>query len=492
MQEAYQAHRAPEGSTEGPPTWISLEPIGRTTWTSRAAPLAKMRRHRRHAPCTEALDIMKTIGRLGYTLLLATLAACAPATEDAESSAAQATERVPALDRTQRSQLASAGFTEKEIQAVADSIDISKWLAVQSFVNEANDGYATADASVRRESHGKHQGCLRAKVEVTTSGGVGVFQEGKSYPAWIRLSNGGAFQRSDGGKHISRGWGLKLLGVDGTDERTQDFLFITSPRFFISDITHYPSFLEASGNGRFGLITNLLFKMSWDEKQVILHRLGLRVSNLLESPEYSAVPYAYGDETVKYALAPCGGSPPITPSSRPPPDGASDDYLEEAMNASLESTDSKSGVCYGFFVQRPKSGDSVENPTKAWEGSFEEVATITIPHGQHRGAKLDYTKNDAECERMAFDPWNTRAEHGPRGKTNWTRKLVYAALSWFRRVEMPKAYARWLANHDDTSVPAEWRKELARLRNPEALAPRVKDTAEPVIDDGFRALGIVD
>ena len=76
--------------------------------------------------------------------------------------------------------------------------------------------------------------------------------------------------------------------------------------------------------------------MSFEEKAVIIHRLGLKVSSLLESPEYSAVPYAYGNETVKYAVAPCGSTPPSTPSSKPPPSGASDTYLEEAMNATLD------------------------------------------------------------------------------------------------------------------------------------------------------------
>lgn len=230
--------------------------------------------------------------------------------------------------------------------------------------------------------------------------------------------------------------------------------------------------------------------MSFDEKKVIIHRLGLKVSNLLESPEYSAVPYAYGNETVKYAVAPCGTLPPSTPESRPPSDNAPEDYLEEAMNATLQSSDK--GVCYSFFVQRPRGGnaDSIENPTEAWEGKFDEVAKITIPPGQHRGGPVDYRQNESECERMAFDPFNTTAANEPRGKTNWTRKFVYAALSDFRRVELPTLYTKWRANPDDPTIPREYRKELKKLRDPNALAPTVKDTIEPGLDDGFRKLGI--
>jgi hypothetical protein len=432
------------------------------------------------------------------SLLLATivLTGCTAASgseEVTEGTEDQLSETNTALDEAARRELTSLGFNPAETKAVAESIAVSKLLGVQSFVAEANAGEATEDASVRRESHGKAQGCLRAKVDVTTTTGAGVFRSGATYPAWLRLSNGGAYQKNDKSQHISRGWGLKLLGVDGTPSGTHDFLFITSPRFFIKDITHYPGFLRSSGNGRLGFIFNLLTNMSFEEKQVIVHRLGLKVSNLLESPEYSAVPYAYGNETVKYAVAPCGTTPPTTPESQPPPANASEDYLEDAMNASLQNSRPDKGVCYGFFVQRPRSesADPIDNPTKAWEGRFEQVATITIPHGQHRGGVADYRANDAECERMAFDPFNTTQASAPRGKTNWTRKFVYAALSRFRRVEMPAIYERWQRNHDDASIPTEYRAELRKLRDPQRLAPKVKAVTEPRIDEGFRTLGIV-
>lgn len=413
--------------------------------------------------------------------------------EPLEISSGDLSETPAALDEEASRELASVGFSDDEVKAVAESIALSKWLGVQSFVKEVNDGERTDDDSVRRESHGKAQGCLRARFDVSTARAAGVFKDGATYPAWIRLSNGGAYQKDDKSQHISRGMAIKLLGVQETETHTHDFLMITSPRFFIRDITHYPGFLKGTGNGRLGFLSNLLFNLSWEEKQVVVHRLSLKVSNLLESPEYSAVPYAYGNETVKFAVAPCGAPPPSTPTSHPPPSNASENYLEEAMNRTLQSSDPSTGVCYGFFIQRPRnaSSDPIENPTRPWEGGFDQVATITIPYGQHKGGPSDYTKNEVECERMAFDPWNSAIENQPRGKTNWTRKFVYKALNHFRRVEMPVVYAKWLANRNDQSIPAEWRRELQKLRDPAALAPKPKDISEPTIDDGFRELGIV-
>jgi hypothetical protein len=432
-------------------------------------------------------------------VLLLSLAACAPeASEEEGQDVDQANDAINAaseLDAQSIADLRAAGFSEKEINAVGESVVVSKRLGIQSFVSENNDGSAKSGI-VRRESHGKGQGCLRAKVDVTADAGLSTFSKGKSYPAWLRISNGGAFQKDDKSTHISRGFGLKLMNVAGTPTGTHDFLFITSPRFFIHDVTHYPGFLRSSGNGRVGFLANVLFGMSWEEKKVIFHRLSLKVSNLLESPEYSAVPYSFGgyDKPVKYALARCdAGAPPVSPESHDPPDGAGPNYLEDSMNATLQSSDADAGICYAFFVQKPRSEreDPVDNPTQAWEGAFERVATVTIPHGQHKGGEADYTKNDAECERMAFDPWNAPSDSAPLGKTNWTRKLVYKKLAEFRRVELPKVYAKWMQNHDDASIPADWRNELAKLRDPDAAMLKVAKTDQPDVDEGFRTLGIV-
>ena len=423
-------------------------------------------------------------------LLLSLLCAtgCVAESAEEEEAAESVEEEIATTDVLRPAQIAElrgAGFDQKEIDAVARSVTISEKLAVQSFVDESNDPTTNAGV-VRRESHGKAQGCLRARFDVTTRTGAGVFAEDASYPAWIRLSNGGAFQKSDKSKHISRGWGIKLLGVPGTRSGTQDFLFITSPRFFIHDVTHYPAFLSSTGNGRIGLLWTLFTKLDGDERDVIFHRLKLKVRNLLESPEYSAVPYAYGNQTVKYAVSRCdSGPPPKMPASIEPPDDAGPDYLEDAMDATLRARD----VCYGFYVQK-RGDDPVDNPTKAWDGPFERVATITIPRGQHKGGAYDYRANDDVCQAMAFDPWNAQRANRPVGKTNWTRKIVYAALADFRRVRFPRIYARWLANKNDPTIRKDFRNELKRLERPSTAKPDPQPTTEPVVDAKFKALGL--
>lgn len=399
--------------------------------------------------------------------------------------------RLTALTPSDAAELENAGFSAKEITAVDESITISRALAVQSLVEGANGKTLAAGGAVRRESHGKHQGCLRARFEVSTSANIGLFQHGASYPAWIRLSNGGAYQRDDRSEHISRGYAIKVLGVAATPTGTHDFLMITSPRFFIRDLTHYPSFLKSSGGGRLSQIANFLLHLSPDERSVIQHRRALTIRNLLESPGYSAVPYQYGNEVVKYAIAPIGAPPPVEPQPQEPPEGASEDYLEEAMNATLAQSQ-HAPVCFGFYVQRQGPEDAIDDPTNAWTSPFEEVARLTIPFGQHRGGPFDYQRNDAVAERLAFNPFNAASGSRPLGKINLMRKFVYDDLAAFRRRDLPVLFSRWKANPHDTSVAEAIRDQLKKIDHPEHVSLNIQDVDEPQVDEAFKALGIVE
>jgi len=387
-------------------------------------------------------------------------------------------------------QLGAAGVSDDEIAAVDSSIANSVVLAVKSFVDEVNDGEQSSLHVVRRESHGKHQGCLRARFEITSPDSVGIFQSGAAYPAWIRLSNGGAYQRDDRSRHISRGFAIKVLNVDRTQSGTHDFLLITSPRFFIRDLTHYPAFLKSSGENRPAQVFNFLFHLSAAERNVIEHRLALKVDDLLRSCGYSAVPYRFGHDVVKYAIAPGSSVPPAMPQPHDPPQDASVDYLEDAMNATLLASAGEP-VSFGFFIQRARAGDSIDDPTTAWDGPFEPVGRITIPSGQHRGGPFDYRNNESVAERLSFDPFNAATESQPVGRTNLVRQFVYARLARFRRRELAALFERWRSNNQDQTVPGDVRNALSHLNRPEAVEIAVQDEREPEVDQAFRSLGIV-
>lgn len=103
----------------------------------------------------KAYYLPSAIGMLTIAAGIAASTGCsAMASDEAEGSEAELSETAGALDDAARAELTRVGFTPAETKAVAESIAISKLLGVQSFVAEANDGHATADDSVRRESHG--------------------------------------------------------------------------------------------------------------------------------------------------------------------------------------------------------------------------------------------------------------------------------------------------------------------------------------------------
>lgn len=74
---------------------------------------------------------------------------------------------------------------------------------------------------------------------------AGVFAQQRSYPAWVRFSNGSGVVQPDKVPD-GRGVGLKLMDVPGSkllddeaDAKTQDFLFINHDVFFVKDAKDY-------------------------------------------------------------------------------------------------------------------------------------------------------------------------------------------------------------------------------------------------------------
>ena len=194
---------------------------------------------------------------------------------------------------------------------------------------------------------------------------------------------------------------------------------------------------------------------------------------------------------MKYAIAPgTMAAPPVMPEPHEPPPDATEDYLEEAMNATLQASQ-PDGVCFNFFIQRKTEADSIDDPTRAWEGPFERVGRFVIPFGQQRGGPFDYPRNNDVAESMSFDPFNATTDSRPVGRTNLTRKFVYAKLAAFRRRELPELFARWQQNRSDPIVPDEIKKELKHLAHPDVVHLQGQNNREPDIDDGFRSLGIV-
>src|SRR5438270_5226980 len=108
---------------------------------------------------------------------------------------------------------------------------------------------AEKDGVYRRDAHAKTHACVAATFsvapEIDSRLRQGVFREPHTYKAWVRFSSGNEALRSDWSPD-ARGMAIKLLGVDGPKllegeegERTQDFLMINNPTFFIRNVEQY-------------------------------------------------------------------------------------------------------------------------------------------------------------------------------------------------------------------------------------------------------------
>lgn len=282
-----------------------------------------------------------------------------------------------------------------------------------------------------RDVHAKHHGCVKSFTEINNASlppqlRVGVFASNKTYPSWIRFSNGQGKPQADD-KGDVRGFGLKLMGVPGqklleseANEQTQDFLLINTPDFFIEDLRTYSAFIRATGKGGLGIAGFAVTHpgVMWR----ILKIFNQKMSNPLESDFFSTTPYKLGNTVVKYRVKPCRTG--LTPY----PQNPTPDFLRENLSRSLAQGDS----CYTFMVQLQKDPRSMplEDATVHWDETLSPwlpVATVKIPR-----QSFDSPAQMGFCENMSFTPWHSLPEHKPLGAPNRVRKSVYESVSKFR------------------------------------------------------------
>jgi hypothetical protein len=307
---------------------------------------------------------------------------------------------------------------------------------------------------VRRGQHPKHHGCVRAEFIVEPNLPedlkLGVFGMPRTYPAWIRFSNG---SHDDDGCGDIHGMAVKLMNVDGLkvldderNERTQDFVLMDHPVFFSRHVRSNRALAEAIARSSGPSLLRRLMFFARTERQlrsayIALHYfiLGLRVHEFrvlraavskmplspLEIDYWSATPYALGKQAVKYSAKP-HKRPPSVPKRV---DLSSPDRLRAAMAAHLDRAEAR----FDFLVQvrtaSRKRAMPIEDASIEWgkQAPFRKVATIVIPP-----QTFDTQARMTFCENLSYTPWHSLPEHHPIGGINRARKVVYEAISKMR------------------------------------------------------------
>ncbi|QKE63368.1 catalase family protein [Aquipseudomonas campi] len=305
---------------------------------------------------------------------------------------------------------------------------------------------------VLRDAHAKAHGCVKAEVSVLptldASLRQGVLSEpGKTWQAWMRLSNGNAYPQFDRARD-ARGMAIKLLDVPGdkllsspATAGNQDFVMFNHPVFFVRDVAEYKQNFAAQASGQ----KVLAFFPSWDPRSWEIRHLIIALKTLSPAPEspvattYNSIaPFKLGPHNIKYRVIP---DPASCPSYELPEQNADlPNFLRSALYQQL-SLD-RVPACFALQVQRqnPEHYMPIEDPSVEWSEAispFETVATIKVP-----AQDFDSREQNLLCDNLSFNPWHALPEHRPIGGINRLRKAVYEAVSVYRhqRNAAPQAH----------------------------------------------------
>lgn len=289
--------------------------------------------------------------------------------------------------------------------------------------------------TAKRDAHPKAHGCVKAEFHVLATVpsqlAKGMFVADKTFPAWIRFSNGDGDATKADIKGDARGLAIKVLDVAGNklleDENqasTQDFIMINHPVFFANEPKSYLK-LVTNINGNLLQKATIPFALGFKGTKIALQTTSSKIPNPMQTRYFSMVPYQLGTGSdrlaVKYSARSCSNA------TDPIPSNPENNFLRTALKSSLQKGD----ACMEFLVQPRTSNDmSVEDAMTEWKESkapFYKVATIRIPKQE-----FDTPEQNKFCENLSFSPWHTLAEHKPLGVTNRMRKVIYDHISRLR------------------------------------------------------------
>jgi catalase len=293
-----------------------------------------------------------------------------------------------------------------------------------------------------RDAHAKAHGCVRAEVRVlpdlAQSLRQGVFNEqGKTWQAMIRLSNGNAYPQFDSIRD-ARGMAIKLLDVPGKqllgdreERREQDFVMFSHANFFVSDVAEYRQNVAAQADGK----KVAAFFPGWDPRTWQIRHLFIALATLAPAPDsptgttyFSVSPYKFGEANAKFRVMPDPESCPAY--ALPKQNHDLPNFLRSALNQQLSAD--RVPACFVLQIQRQDAHKymPIEDTSIEWreeDSPFETVARITLPPQD-----FDTPALNLQCDNLSFNPWFGIEAHRPIGGINRLRKAVYEAVSNYR------------------------------------------------------------
>jgi hypothetical protein len=280
-----------------------------------------------------------------------------------------------------------------------------------------------------RAFHRKQVVALRARLDVLPDlpehARQGLFAKPGAYDAWIRLSNGSVDVGRDGKPDI-RGFGVRVLGVDGAGAlggttRAQDFVLINREVFGFSKPDEFVELVTALVRGPLALVGHIVRRYGFFGGLKRLREIGKGMarpfSGFATESFFSAAPIANGPYAVRVRLRPVEALPAPSPS---PADWAAE------MRAHLQRGPVRYDLQLQFYSDDTTT--PIEDGAVDWteaSAPYVTVARLTIGEQPPDGAERDQL--GAEVEAATFDPWQALAAHRPLGGIMRARKHAYFA-----------------------------------------------------------------
>lgn len=191
------------------------------------------------------------------------------------------------------------------------------------------------------KSHGLVWGEFIVENDISENLQVGVFAKPETYPIWVRFSNASPPEKrgklkSDQEPDV-RAIAIKLMEVEGKkvvndEEKTQDFILINHPVFFVRDAQGYLD-LGKAGSGQ---ATPELLQSLQPTFALLQEMTSKQVVNPVHIQYWSTTPYKLGSQAIKFTV-----KPQLTDEVQDSKSD-SDNYLRESLIKCLKMMDKKS------------------------------------------------------------------------------------------------------------------------------------------------------
>ena len=294
------------------------------------------------------------------------------------------------------------------------------------------------DGDPHRGFHAKPHGAMSGELKILPGlpeyAQFGMFKDAKTYPCYVRFSNGVGVQVSDARPDV-RGFAVKVVGVpgkkllDGEESAlTQDFLSTNSPVSLARNAKQFMAFANANVNQLtlpFTLGRELGAREAARITAFLATSLARPIRSMAVETFWSGAPIKLGPYAVKFVWKPVGADAAhgILPSR---------DGLRQDLHDRLAKGDLRYDLYLQFFVSEQLT--PVEDSSVEWlekDAPPVKVGELTIAKRDLDAARAQ--KEEDFVNSLAFSPWHCTEDLRPIGHTMRARKVVYKASSELRR-----------------------------------------------------------